>query len=85
MTEASGIATRGYGQGVASGDIDNDGWPDLYLTGFGRNQMFRNDRDGTFTDVSAASGTGSPDTWGVSAPSSMPTATAGWTCSSATT
>ncbi len=67
VTEASGIATRGYGQGVASGDIDNDGWPDLYLTGFGRNQMFRNDRDGTFTDVSAATGTGSPDTWGVSA------------------
>ena len=67
VTEASGIATRGYGQGVASGDIDNDGWPDLYLTGFGRNQMFRNNRDGTFTDVSAASGTGSADTWGVSA------------------
>ncbi len=67
VTEASGIETRGYGQGVASGDIDNDGWPDLYLTGFGRNQMFRNNRDGTFTDVSAASGTGSPDTWGVSA------------------
>ena len=67
VTEASGIATRGYGQGAASGDIDNDGWPDLYLTGFGRNQMFRNDGDGTFTDVSAASGTGSPDTWGVSA------------------
>ena len=67
VTDASGIATRGYGQGVASGDIDNDGWPDLYLTGFGRNQMLRNDGDGTFTDVSAATGTGSPDTWGVSA------------------
>ena len=67
VTDASGIATRGYGQGVASGDIDNDGWPDLYLTGFGRNQMFRNNGDGTFTDVSAATGTGSPDTWGVSA------------------
>ena len=67
VTAASGIAARGYGQGVASGDIDNDGWPDLYLTGFGRNQMFRNNRDGTFTDVSAASGTGSRDTWGVSA------------------
>ncbi|MCY4077604.1 MAG: VCBS repeat-containing protein, partial [Acidobacteria bacterium] len=67
VTDASGIATRGYGQGVASGDIDNDGWPDLYLTGFGRNQMLRNNGDGTFEDVSAASGTGSPDTWGVSA------------------
>ena len=67
VTEASGITPRGYGQGVASGDFDNDGWPDLYLTGFGRNQMFRNNGDGTFTDVSAATGTGSPGTWGVSA------------------
>ena len=67
VTEASGIEARGYGQGAASGDIDNDGWPDLYLTGFGRNQMFRNNGDGTFTDVSAATGTGSADTWGVSA------------------
>jgi hypothetical protein len=67
VTKASGITARGYGQGVATGDIDNDGWVDLYLTGFGRNQMFRNNGDGTFTDVSHQSGTDSPDTWGVSA------------------
>ena len=66
VTAASGIAARGYGQGVATGDIDNDGWVDLYLTGFGRNQMFRNDGDGTFTDVTAETGTGTPD-WSVSA------------------
>jgi hypothetical protein len=66
VTEASGIATRGYGQGVASGDIDNDGWVDLYLTRFGANQMFRNQGDGTFADVSAESGTDDPD-WSVSA------------------
>ena len=67
VSAASGITTRGYGQGVATGDINNDGWIDVYLTGFGRNQMFRGNGDGTFTDVSVESGTGSPSTWGVSA------------------
>ena len=67
VTAASGIVARGYGQGVASGDIDNDGWADLYLTGYGRNQMFRNNGDGSFSDVTAETGTGSPATWSVSA------------------
>ena len=67
VTAASRIVTRGYGQGVAAGDIDNDGWIDLYLTGFRRNQMFRNNGDGTFSDVSRQTGTDSPTTWGVSA------------------
>jgi len=57
VTDASGIDAAGYGMGVAAGDIDNDGWTDLYLTHFGRNQMFRNNGDGTFSDVSARSGT----------------------------
>jgi hypothetical protein len=67
VTAASGIRTRGYGMGVAVGDIDNDGFVDLYLTGVGRNQMFRNNGDGTFTDVTRASGTDDPASWGVSA------------------
>ena len=67
VTAHSGIHTRGYGMGVATGDIDNDGWIDLYITGFGGNQMFRNNGDGTFTDVSKYSGTDDPDSWGVSA------------------
>ena len=67
VTVQSGIHTRGYGMGVAVGDIDNDGWNDLYVTGLGRNQMFRNNGDGTFADVSTKSGTGDPDSWGVSA------------------
>ena len=65
VTRESGIGARGYGMGVATGDIDNDGWIDLYLTRFGRNQMFRNQGDGTFVDVSAASGTDDPS-WSVS-------------------
>lgn len=67
VTSTSGIHARGYGMGVATGDIDNDGWVDLYLTGFGRNQLFHNNGNGSFTDVSVASGTDDPRSWGVSA------------------
>ena len=67
VTAEAGIDARGYGVGVATGDVDNDGWVDLYLTGFKRNQLFRNNGDGTFADVSVASGTDAPDAWGVSA------------------
>jgi enediyne biosynthesis protein E4 len=67
VTSTSGITPRGYGMGVAAGDFDNDGFVDLYLTGFGGNQMFRNNGNGTFTDVSKTSGTGDPASWGVSA------------------
>ena len=66
VTSASGIAADGYGMGVAAGDVDNDGWVDLYLTHVGSNQLLRNNRDGTFTDVSRQSGTDDPG-WGVSA------------------
>ena len=52
--------------GVAVGDIDNDGWADIYLTRLGPDQLFRNNRNGTFTDVSATAGTADPG-WGVSA------------------
>jgi len=57
VTEASGLVTRGYGMGVAAGDVDNDGYVDLYVTKFGApNQLFHNNGDGTFTDVSRRSG-----------------------------
>jgi len=57
VTERSGITANGYGMGAAVGDINNDGWPDLYITNLGANQMFLNNRDGTFTDVTNKSGT----------------------------
>src|SRR4051812_10502675 len=61
VTEKSGIRTLGNGMGVAAGDFNNDGCVDLYLTNRGPNQLFRNNCDGTFTDVSKQSGTdGSP-------------------------
>ena len=58
VTGEAGIASRGYGMGVAVGDYDNDGWIDIYTTRFGPNQMFRNRGDGTFTDATAETGTG---------------------------
>ena len=62
----SGIEARGYGMGAATGDFDNDGRVDLYLTNFGPNQLWRNRGDGTFADVTAKSGVGDP-AWSVSA------------------
>jgi hypothetical protein len=43
--------------GVATGDYDNDGWPDLYVTNFGRNILYHNNGNGTFTDVTERTGT----------------------------
>jgi len=57
VTERAGLRGRGYGMGVATGDFDNDGWVDLYVTGFGENTLYRNQGDGTFADVTARSRT----------------------------
>ena len=67
VSAGSGLNAGGHGMGAAAGDYDNDGWVDLYLTGFERNRLFRNNGDGTFSDVSEESGTHDPDRWGVSA------------------
>jgi len=66
VTEKSGIVADGYGMGVAVGDINNDGWPDLYLTNLGRNQMYLNKGDGTFSEVTGKTGTDDPR-WSTSA------------------
>ncbi len=56
VTEKAGLAGVGYSMGVAAGDYDNDGFVDLYVTGFNRNQLFHNNGDGTFTDVTEKAG-----------------------------
>ena len=67
VTEKAGVAGGGYGQGVAVGDYDGDGFPDLYVTQYGRNILYHNNGDGTFTDISKDSGIGASlgKAWGV--------------------
>jgi enediyne biosynthesis protein E4 len=55
-TERAGLKGDGYGMGVAVGDYDNDGRPDLYVTGFGRNHLYHNEGNGTFKDVTDNAG-----------------------------
>ena len=67
VTAASRIAPRGYGMGVAAGDVDNDGRVDLYLTKFNApNELWHNNGDGTFADWSARSRT-NHTSWSTSA------------------
>ncbi|MGA8102513.1 MAG: CRTAC1 family protein [Candidatus Acidiferrales bacterium] len=68
VTEAAGLATAGdgnYGMGVAVADYDNDGYPDIYVTNYGKNTLYHNNGNGTFTDVTAKAGV----------------AAGGWSCS----
>jgi hypothetical protein len=56
VTERAGVAGAGYGMGVAVGDYDNDGRPDIFLANVTGNQLFHNNGDGTFTDVTRKAG-----------------------------
>ena len=68
VTEKAGVPGGGYGMGVAVGDYDGDGYPDLYVTQYGSSILYHNNGDGTFSDVTqkagvAASGWASSAVW----------------------
>jgi hypothetical protein len=52
----AGVTNERWGFGVAVGDYDNDGWPDIYVSNFGKNRLYHNNHDGTFTDVAEKAG-----------------------------
>src|SRR5262245_23514386 len=66
VTESAGISGGMRGMGLAVGDYDNDGWPDLYVTGFGESKLYHNNRNGKFTNMTAQAGV-SNSLWGTSA------------------
>ena len=66
VTEKAGIANSMLGMGLAVGDYNNDGWPDLYITGYGGSKLYRNSGKGNFTDVTGQTGVNNSG-WGTSA------------------
>ena len=69
VTAKAGVANERWGFGVAVGDYDNDGWPDIYVANYGKNRLYHNNHDGTFTDVAekagvALGGWSTGPTWG---------------------
>jgi enediyne biosynthesis protein E4 len=71
VTAKAGVAGAGYSMGVAVGDYDNDGYPDIYVAGVNRNILYHNNRNGTFSDVTARAGVaglvGGQKVWAVGA------------------
>jgi enediyne biosynthesis protein E4 len=66
VTRTAGVPGNAYGMGVAVGDYDGDGFPDLYVTQYPRSILYHNNRDGTFSDVTAKAGVEAPG-WATSA------------------
>ncbi|MBZ5654553.1 MAG: CRTAC1 family protein [Acidobacteriia bacterium] len=69
VTDKAGVANERWGFGAAVGDYDRDGWPDIYVSNFGKNRLYHNNHDGTFTDVAEKAGVGlggwsTGPTWG---------------------
>jgi enediyne biosynthesis protein E4 len=60
VTEKAGVPGNAYGMGVAVGDYDGDGLPDLYISQYPRSILYHNNGDGTFTDVTEKAGVSAP-------------------------
>jgi len=56
VTAKAGVANDRWGFGVAIGDYDNDGWPDIFVANFGKNRLYHNNHNGTFSDVAEKAG-----------------------------
>ena len=68
VTQHAGIRADGtFFFGVAVGDFDNDGYPDVYMTGYRHSLLYHNNGDGTFTDVTAKAGVGDDGAWATAA------------------
>ena len=65
VTHKAGVGDTGYGVGCAAADINNDGYPEIYVTNFGQNRLYYNNGDGTFTDITQRAGVGDAR-WGTS-------------------
>jgi hypothetical protein len=65
VTAQAGLTSTGWGQGVCVGDYDNDGYDDIYVTGYGKNRLFHNQGNGTFKEVAEQAGVaGTGKEWG---------------------
>src|SRR5262252_5796985 len=60
VTGQAGVPGGTFGMGIAVGDYDNDGFPDLFITAYGSCLLYHNNGDGTFTDVTTKAGVASP-------------------------
>jgi hypothetical protein len=67
VTRAAGLEVEMYGMGVAAGDFDNDGFPDIFITAVGQGRLFHNTGKGTFVDVTRAAGLGGREAFSTSA------------------
>jgi len=65
VTEKAGVSNSMRGMGLSVADYDNDGWPDMYITGYGASKLYHNNGNGTFTDVTLRAGVNNT-LWGTS-------------------